>query len=306
MIAYRNKNTAIHKLSPVPKLAWVAGIVVLSLLFDSPLYLALLFLVTLPIVAAAQVWREWASYLKLALFLGALVIVINSLINYHGAHVLVEAPFTVPGLGRPQVTLEAIISGIGNSLRLLATISAFSILTLTIHPDDLMQVLVKLKLPYKSVLVTSISTRFVPVLAADAARIVEVQQSRGLELGGGGLRQRIRNRTAVIIPLLANSLDRSVQVAEAMEARAFGSGRPRSNFKALEMLPLDVAALCMALAALGLGVLIRVLGQGAFRYFPAAGGPALDATAVYMLLGLLLLLASVWPVALLKRKLQLD
>ncbi len=305
MITYRNKDTPIHKFSPLPKLAWVGNIVAMSLLFDSPLYLAALFLVTLPMVAAARVWREWASYMKVGLFLSVLVVVLNTLVNYHGSHVLLEAPFSIPALGTPRITLEAIISGIGNSLRLLSTISAFSILTLTIHPDDFMQAMLKLKLPYRSVLVTSLSTRFVPVLAADAERIAEVQRSRGLDSGKGGPWSRIRGSQAVIIPLLSNSLDRCVQVAEAMEARGFGSGKPGSEFKPLRLQPVDVAALCLIAAALGLGIAMRVQGQGAFRYFPTAGGPALSDIAVVMLIGLLMLLSSILPLAVVRRKLQL-
>jgi energy-coupling factor transport system permease protein len=43
-----------------------------------------------------------------------------------------------------------------------------------------------------------------------------VQKSRGAKLKG------IRGKGPVIIPLLSNSLERSVTVAEAMEARGFG------------------------------------------------------------------------------------
>jgi len=47
------------------------------------------------------------------------------------------------------------------------------VLTLTIHPDDLMLAMIKLKLPYKSVLVTSLATRFVPTLVDDVERITD-------------------------------------------------------------------------------------------------------------------------------------
>jgi energy-coupling factor transport system permease protein len=40
-------------------------------------------------------------------------------------------------MGFPSVTLEALAFGAGMSLRLFTILSAFAILTLTVHPDDL-------------------------------------------------------------------------------------------------------------------------------------------------------------------------
>ena len=67
---YRNKGSAIHRLSTFPKLAWAVAIIVLSLIFDHPLYIVALLLCSLPLVAAARAWREWASFMKVALWLG--------------------------------------------------------------------------------------------------------------------------------------------------------------------------------------------------------------------------------------------
>ncbi len=93
---YQNKGTVIHRLNPLVKMAWGGGILVLSLIFDNPLYVLLLFLAILSLVAVARIWREWASLMRLSLWLGASIIVINALVSYHGTHVLVEAPFKLP------------------------------------------------------------------------------------------------------------------------------------------------------------------------------------------------------------------
>ena len=91
---------------------------------------------------SGKVWREWASLMKLSLYLALLIIVINALVSYEGSHVLYQFSFKLPLLGTPRITFEAIIFGIGNALRLLAIMSAFAVLTLTIHPDDLMLAMV--------------------------------------------------------------------------------------------------------------------------------------------------------------------
>ena len=73
---YKDKGTAIHKVNAFCKLAWVVSILVLSLIFNNPIYLLLLFLSTLPIIIAARVWREWASLMKFAFYLCLAIIII--------------------------------------------------------------------------------------------------------------------------------------------------------------------------------------------------------------------------------------
>ena len=303
---YKEKGTAIHKLNPFCKLVWVASILVLTLIFDNPLYLLLLFLSTLPLIMAARVWREWASLMKFALCLCLAIIIINTLVSYHGSHLLWQAPFRIPLMGTPVITLEAIFYGVGMSLRLLAIISAFAILTFAIHPDDIMLAMIKIKLPYKSVLVTSLSTRFVPTLIDDVERISDVQRSRGLELDRGKLAQRIKSRMAIIIPLLSNSLDRTIQVAEAMESRAFGSGEKRTFYKDIKLSRLDVPALMLGFLPIVLGIFMRWWGQGDYQYYPTLERISLDSFECSMLTLLLFLLCLMIPLALLKKRIELD
>jgi len=303
---YREKGTVIHRLNPFCKLAWVGSVSVLALILDNPLFLLLLFLSTLPVVITAKVWREWASFVKLALYLCLAIIVINALVSYHGTHVLAQAPFRIPIIGTPTITLEAIFYGVAMCLRLLAIISAFAILTFTVHPDDLMLSMIKMKLPYKSVLVTSLSTRFVPTLIDDVERITDVQRSRGLELDKGRLPQKIRDRMSIIIPLLSNSLDRTVQVAEAMESRAFGSGTKRTFYKEIRMSHIDVITLISGFLPLAFGIFMRLSGYGDYQYYPTLEGMNLSGLEWSMLMFMMLLLSTVVLLAFVKRRFDLD
>jgi energy-coupling factor transport system permease protein len=163
-----------------------------------------------------------------------------------------------------------------------------------------------MKLPYKSVLVTSLATRFVPLLTHDAERITDVQKSRGLDFEYGSLIQRTGNRMAVLIPLLSNSLDRAVQVAEAMESRAFGSGEKRSFYKELRLSKLDILMLMVSFLTIVLGIFMRLRGMGDYAYFPALGEMSFSGTELFMLFWLVFLLFLTLPVAWLKKRLELD
>jgi len=303
---YRDKGTPVHKLNPFCKLAWIVSILVLALILDNPLFLLLLFLSTLPVVKAARVWGEWRSTMKFTLFLCLAIVIINALVSSHGSHVLFEAPFRMPVMGTPIITLEAILYGVAMSLRLLAIISACAILTFTVHPDDMMLAMIKMKLPYKSVLVTSLSTRFIPTLIDDMERITDVQRSRGLELDKGKLSQRIRSRSSIAIALLSNSLDRAVQVAEAMESRAFGNGRGRTSYKDIKLTLIDVTTVVFALLPGALGIFMSLSGYGQYQYYPAIQGISLSGLEWSLLALMALLLFAILPLAYIKQRVDLD
>jgi energy-coupling factor transport system permease protein len=303
-LSYRDKDSLIHRLSPLVKLAWGGGLVVLSLIFSHPIYILILFLSVIPLVKLAGVGREWASTLKLALWLGLSIIVINALFSYHGDHVLLAAPFRLPAVGQPIITLEAIAYGAVMALKLAVIISVFSLINLTVHPDDIMAVLLKMKLPYKSVLVTSLSTRFVPCLVEDIGRISDGYRSRGVQLDAGGWFKRVKNRAKITTALLANSLDRSVQVAEAMETRAFGSGQKRVFYKEINISKIDAMTLGVGLLPLAAGIAMRVMGFGDYQYYPSLS--AIGSGGWVMPVIMLLLLAAIVPLAWLKRRVELD
>ncbi len=305
-LTYQAKNTAVHRLSPVVKLAWTGSLVVLSLLFTHPLYIIVLFLVMVLMVKLAGIWKEWSSVLKLGLWLGASVIVINALVSYQGEHVLVAAPFKLPVLGQPVITLEAIAFGAVMALKLLVIISAFTFVNITVHPDDIMSIQLKLKLPYKSVLITSLSTRFIPCLVEDAQRIGDAYRTRGVRLDTGNWMTRLKKRAGIIIPLLSNSLDRAVQVAEAMEARAFGTGRKRSFHNDIKLTRMDIFTTIAAVVPLIAGIIFRVTQYGAYEFYPTLETLS-SGFLEWILLGVLtVFLLAILPLAFLKRRLELD
>jgi energy-coupling factor transport system permease protein len=305
-LIYQQKKTAIHRLSPAVKLAWGGSLVVLSLLFDHPLYIALLLIAVVLMVRLAGVWREWRPTLKLGLWLGVCVIIINALVSYQGEHVLAAVPFSLPILGRPEITLEAIAFGGMMALKLLVIISVFAFINLVVHPDDIMSVMLKMRLPYRSVLVTSLSTRFIPCLIEDALRISDAYRTRGVMLDTGGWLIKLKRRAGIIIPLLSNSLDRAVQVAEAMEARAFGTGRKRVFYRDIQMLRLDVATLGIAIAPLVTGITLRIMKYGSYSFYPVLEKVNLALPEWVLLAVLGFVIFAVIPLAFLKRRMALD
>ncbi|MCD6230443.1 MAG: energy-coupling factor transporter transmembrane protein EcfT [Dehalococcoidia bacterium] len=303
---YRDRGTSIYRLNSWCKLTWMGSIVILALVFDNPFYLLLLFLATLPMVLSAKVMREWASLMKFSLFLGLMIIVMNALLSNRGMDVLWQSPVSLPLMGTIRITLQAIVYGIGQSLRLMTILSAFTLLIFTIEPDDLLLSMRKLKLPYKAVLVFSLATRFVPVLMNDAQTIIDVQRCRGVEFDRGKWFSRVKKYVMVMVPLLSNSLDRGVQVAEAMESRAFGSGQDRSFYREVQITSSDKMILAAAALPCFTGIYMCYLGQGEYDYYPILGSLSLSSFEVVMVLVLMLLLNLGFFLMYLRRKVLID
>jgi energy-coupling factor transport system permease protein len=95
------------------------------------------------------------------------------------------------------------------------------------------------------VLAAGLATRLVPTLERDAAGFVEALRGRGVRVEG------IRGRARLLSPLVAGSLERALNLAEAMEARGFGrAGRTRAPSPPWTRLD-RAAVIAAALLALG-------------------------------------------------------
>lgn len=121
------------------------------------------------------------------------------------------------------------------SLRLFAVISSTSAFFLTTTPDELEQVMKWLRLPADFVMVFVIAVRFIPVLLLDALQIMDAQRSRGLEFDKGNLLRRLRNTVPLLVPLIAVALNRSLDLAEAMDSRAYGAFKRPTSLYSLQL-----------------------------------------------------------------------
>jgi len=216
---YKYKDTGFHNLNPLIKFLICATIIVLALILDSYAYLLVLLLLTVLIVFEARISNGWVFYMKVAAWIGVFLVLLNLILSPSGKTVLFEARLNLPVFDTVRITLESFVFGVIMALRLAVVISAFAVLSLTVSPEEMMRVMSKFRIPQRSVFAVSLATRFAPSLIEDAETLSQVQRARGAKLKG------IRGKGPVIIPLLSNSLERSVSVAEAMEARGFGNDR---------------------------------------------------------------------------------
>jgi energy-coupling factor transport system permease protein len=93
-------------------------------------------------------------------------------------------------------------------------------------------------------------------MAIDAQTVVDAQRSRGLELDKGNFIKRIKNYIPILIPLIISAIRRSVELAEALESRAFGATEERTSIVTLTMRLPDYLVVLATMTGLALAAYV--------------------------------------------------
>jgi energy-coupling factor transport system permease protein len=229
--------------SPGPAAALLAACAAAALLADRTMAVAALAVVLLAVCLRAPRTRRW-PYLVGTLGSSLLVFALTPFVSQLGTHLIWAGP-ELPVLGRIDVTGEELENGAFQAFRLAAVGLAFAAYALLLDHDRLVQAA---GFTRRSVLAVGLATRLMPTLERDARGLVEALRGRGVEPTG------VRGRARLLSPLLAGSLERGLNLAEAMEARGFG--RPgRTRMPGPAWTTVDRAALAVAPLLVAMGVL---------------------------------------------------
>ena len=139
----------------------------------------------------------------------------------------------------------------------MVLVESFSVFFLTTSPDHLGLALEQSRIPYEFCFAFTTAVRFVPVLAEEAQTIMDAQKARGLELEKGNFLKRIRNYIPILIPLIISAIRRSLELAEAMESRAWGAIKKRTNLYVLRIRRADYLLISISILILLVGLYAR-------------------------------------------------
>jgi energy-coupling factor transport system permease protein len=219
----------LHKLDPRSRLLLTGVMFVLSLASHVE-ELVVLIALTMLLISTAGILRRYSKSMVFAVGLSGFTF----LFDY----------FLFPQKPDPLIIAATY------ALRLFAVVSISSLYFLTTTPDELELVMRWFHFPSDFVMIFVIAVRFVPVLLLDALQIMDAQRSRGLEFDKGGIAQRIRNTIPILVPLIAVAVNRSLDLAEAMDSRAYGASKRVTTLYRLQFAPQDYA-FCVSVILLG-------------------------------------------------------
>lgn len=249
---YLPLNSPIHRLDPRAKI--MAMLLVLITIFFPAGWLgyAIIFVCAATVIFLAKlsvsfIWKA----MKPMLFMLVFLLIINALVLKTGTVL-----FTI---GSFSLYSDAVTQTLYIAVRLLLMIMITTCLTATTKPlemtlgiEDLLSPFQKIGLPsHEIAMLISIALRFIPDLIDETARIMKAQESRGVDMKEGKLMERVMAILSLIVPLFVSAFQRAEDLANAMEARGYAPGEPRTRYKQLKMTVKDwmLIAGCFVLMA---------------------------------------------------------
>ena len=208
-------------------LAWLCAAAYLALVNGQPLQTLLLILATgtvftlasrrhkagQSIGAESRSVEGWSTFLRFGLWVWAVATLFNLFFAHAGNIVLFTLPASWPLIGGP-ITLEGLFYGLAHGASLFAVLLVFATFNLALDVNRLLR-----WLPaglFQAGLVVSIALSFVPQMMASLKDVREAQLVRGHKFRG------LRDLPPLFVPLITTALERSLTMAESMEARGFG------------------------------------------------------------------------------------
>ncbi len=212
-------------LHPLAWWAWAAGLAVAASRSTNPLLLLGLVAVAGNVVAARRSTAPWARSYAAFLRLGVLVVGVRLAFEVvfgttDSGTVLVllprpPLPHALAGLevGGP-VTVDGLLGAGYDGLRLAALLACLGAANALANPSRLLRVVPGAL--YEVGVAVVVALTLAPQMVADVARVRQARRLRGRPDRG------LRGLAGVALPVLEGALDRSLELAAAMDSRGYG------------------------------------------------------------------------------------
>ncbi len=256
-LIYREKESAFSSLSEAVRITVLLVLFVLSVLLSSIQLQLVVLAATLVTAASAGVTAESLLLARYVVYLSSFILLISVFLA-PGGRVLLSLPLL-------HITSSPVLYSLSMLIRILGSVIALNLLLLTVNPDALLAIISRFG--RKTAASLLVATRLMPVLANDGEEVLQAFESKGLSLRSGGWRERAYSASRMVFPLLYSTMDRSLSVAEAMEARGFPA---RWRMRRSTLRRADCVQLAMSFAALIYAFFLAFTGSGVANYYSAA------------------------------------
>ena len=235
---YIPMDSPIHRMDPRAKI--IAMLFVLIAIFFRAgwigygvIFVAVSIVIILAKLKPSFIWRA----MKPMLFMLTFLLIINALVIKTG-----NVLFTIGSL---MIMITTCLTATTKPL------------DMTLGIEDLLKPFTKIKVPaHEIAMLISIALRFIPDLIEETQRIMKAQESRGVDLKEGKLKEKIMAILSLIVPLFVSAFQRAEDLANAMEARGYAPGEKRTRYRILKMHGRDYllmfGALCILIGMIGI------------------------------------------------------
>jgi len=234
--AYRfsTLDTPIHRLDPRTKLLMSVTFTLLGVTTLDPIEILALLLIQFVILVSSRSLGFWLRSLRALLLFLVLILVMQ------------------------MITTGNILQSVYFALRFVVVASATSWFFFTTSPEDLGRALEQVGVSADIALSFTLSMRFIPVIAEEFQSIFDAQRARGLDVGKGGLTERMKSMLPILVPLFVGVIRRTYEIADALELRGYGALPSKTRWKVLKLRRTDAVVLLMLVALVVISMYYRV------------------------------------------------
>ena len=165
------------------------------------------------------------------------------------------------------VMSDGLLRGVFFLLRIILIVFLSTLLTASTSTNDInlglewvLHPLSYIKVPVAEIaMMFSLTLRFIPTLLIETNKIMKAQASRGIDFNEGSFVQKVKQIVTLLIPMFFISITRAEDLANAMEARGYVIGKPRTNIDELRFRLKDYFAFIFITFVLAFVIVIRVI-----------------------------------------------
>ena len=259
VVEYLPKDSSLHSLNPLAKMAWALLVLVLSMIYTDYRYLIALFVSVLAVAMIGKVLTEISGLFK-GLFTFAFILFLMQVLFFHtGTELFKLIPV---GKGYLGITDQGLKFGVAMAFRMLAVIVSFLVFLTTTRTQDMLNTLVeRVRVPYDFAFMVLTAIRFIPTFITELKQISDAQKARAFVVEGWNPVKKTQAYLPIAVPLVLSSLKKARQMALAMETRGYGAGE-RTYLRELTVSVTDIIFIAVTGLLLAAGIAGRLAGYG--------------------------------------------
>lgn len=270
LLAYIDVDSPIHRLTGSTKLICFLLWSITAMLSYDTRVLGMMFIISLILFKLSKVEFKQVA---LVFYFILIFLVINNIAVFifspvEGVHIYGTQHDLFKLFGPYVLTQEQLFYQFNMTLKYLTIIPLGLVFLSATDPSEFAASLSKIGISYRLAYSVAIAMRYIPDIQRDFVEISQAQQARGIDMSSKAtLWVRLKNTSAILMPLILTSLDRIETISYAMELRAFGKHKKRTFYSERPFLKRDTYTL-VGFSALMMIFLVITFSNGTRFYNP--------------------------------------
>lgn len=264
---YIERDSPIHRLTGASKLV---GLLMWSLAAMTAFHTPLLVILTFAAFLLFRISRIKLKEISFMLKFTFVFMILNNLLIFlfspqHAVSIYSTKTVLFEIAGPYVVTAEQLFYHLNVALKYTCTIPVVLLFVSTTNPSEFAASLNRIGVSYRISYAVSIALRYIPDIQREYYDISQSQQARGIEMSKKAkFFQRLKNISAILVPLILSSLERIDTISNAMELRGFGKGKKRTWYNARPFSVGDIIAMVVSIGLFVLSVILTLVTGSRF------------------------------------------